>query len=510
MNDSKAGSGGRAPAAGPCSAAWVFDPWFTAWAAADAWVAMRAPALAWQRRQRMRLQALLETAGARSAWWRARLRHARLDAPDATALLRSLPRLDKAELMAHFDAAVTDPRVRRAEAQAFARRAGGTARAYLGRYLVWESSGSSGEPAAFVHDAHSLAVVDALQAVRGPAGQLVPRGAPTAAALLGLAPVLGGVRTAFVGAIDGPFAGILSLQRQRQLNAWVAATTRAFSFLQPAGALARELQAWHPQVLASYPSMAWVLAEQQRGEGLGLELQAVWTGGETLSAPMRQAISRAFGCPVRDSYGASECLEIAAECVHGAMHLNADWVMLEAVDAHGRAVPAGETAHTTLLTHLANHVQPIIRYDLGDRVRFVPRAGPCACGSTLPVIEVQGRADDVLTLAAAAGRAVHLAPLALTTVLEEQAGVFDFRVEQRGRRLLRLELYGEPGRQPQACARAAEVLRRFLHRQGVPAPQVEVHGCAAPAGRGRSGKLPRVCRGADGPAGTQRPGDDGP
>ena len=29
---------------------------------------------------------------------------------------------------------------------------------YLGRYLVWESSGSSGQPTIFVQDAHSAAI----------------------------------------------------------------------------------------------------------------------------------------------------------------------------------------------------------------------------------------------------------------------------------------------------------------------------------------------------------------
>ena len=57
-------------------------------------------------------------------------------------------------------------------------------------------------------------------------------------------------------------------------------------------------------------------------------------------------------------------------------------------------MPAGEPGHTTLLTNLANHVQPLIRYDLGDGV-LVHRAA-CACGSPLPVIEVEGRGDDML------------------------------------------------------------------------------------------------------------------
>ena len=63
----------------------------------------------------------------------------------------------------------------------------------------------------------------------------------------------------------------------------------------------------------------------------------------------------------------------------------------------GGPCPLTELSHSTLLTNLANHVQPLIRYDLGDQILL--RRDPCACGSTLPVIEVQGRQDDALVMA---------------------------------------------------------------------------------------------------------------
>ncbi len=44
-----------------------------------------------------------------------------------------------------------------------------------------------------------------------------------------------------------------------------------------------------------------------------------------------------------------------------------------------------------VLTNLANTVQPLIRYDLGDQVTM--QTERCMCGSPLPVIEVQGRQD---------------------------------------------------------------------------------------------------------------------
>lgn len=69
-------------------------------------------------------------------------------------------------------------------------------------------------------------------------------------------------------------------------------------------------------------------------------------------------------------------------CDHGWMHVNADWVVLEPVDADYRRVRPGEQSHTLLLTNLANCVQPILRYDLGDTI--VVRPERCPCGNPLP------------------------------------------------------------------------------------------------------------------------------
>ena len=61
------------------------------------------------------------------------------------------------------------------------------------------------------------------------------------------------------------------------------------------------------------------------------------------------------------------------------LHLNGDWAILEPVDERAATGADRRFGCTTLLTNLANEVQPIIRYDLGDRVRIAP--GGCDCGS---------------------------------------------------------------------------------------------------------------------------------
>jgi len=81
--------------------------------------------------------------------------------------------------------------------------------------------------------------------------------------------------------------------------------------------------------------------------------------------------------------------------------------------------------------------------------------------------------------------------LALTTVLEDEAGVFDFQLEQTGERALELRIAagGEAGEAALAAACAA--LGAYLERQGLGG--VRLHGvCGAPARRGDSGKLLRI------------------
>jgi phenylacetate-coenzyme A ligase PaaK-like adenylate-forming protein len=171
------------------------------------------------------------------------------------------------------------------------------------------------------------------------------------------------------------------------------------------------------------------------------------------------------------------------------MHANTDWLILEPIDEKGWPVPAGVASHSTLLTNLANHTQPLIRYDLGDQITVHP--DPCSCGVTLPVITVKGRRDDPLVMLGHDGECVTLLPLALTTVLEDEAGVFDFQLCQRDERTLVLRL-GLQGRQGvEAAERCHKTLLNFAKKQGL-APIKVLIELAHPMPRGNSGKAQRI------------------
>ncbi len=421
------------------------------------------------RLQRERLTALL-VAARKSPLYRSLL--ARRDAGSMT--LTDLPIAHKSDLMDRFDEWVCDPAITLQGVRRFIADPANIGRPFLDRYAIWESSGTSAVPGIFVNDPRAMALYNALDALRRPALQPLRRLVD---------PFYLGERIAFCGAIDGHYASVVYVERARRFDPSMADRMLAISFLQPRDRTIDALQRFAPTVLATYPSTACALADAQRAGVLRLDLHEVWTGGESLTPSVRHHLEDAFQCPATQSYGASEFFAIASECHLGALHLNSDWVILEPVDRAGQPAAIGESSATVLLTNLANHVQPIIRYDLGDRVRV--RDICCGCGSVLPVVEIEGRCDDELRFCAIDGTVVRIGALALTTVLEE-GGLYDFLIVQEGPRTICVQCPV-----PEDGDRALKRLQAFLESQGAHHVRV-AYECRATPAPARSGKKRRV------------------
>jgi phenylacetate-CoA ligase len=393
---------------------------------------------------------------------------------------RELPVMTKPKLMAHFDQWVTDPKISLAGVTAFVADRAHIGERYLDRYVIWKSSGSTGEPGVYVQDADALATFDALMAVHLDPVRFASRYSWDLLAR--------GGRAALVAATGDHFASIASWQRVCQSSPWISA--RGFSILDPLPQLVAALNEYRPVFLASYPTMLSLLAEEKEAGRLKIDPVRLWSGGECLAPDAGAAIECAFGCPLTNEYGASECMSIGFGCREGWLHVNADWVLLEPVDRDYCPTPPGEASHTVLLSNLSNRVQPIIRYDLGDSIIAKPE--PCACGNPLPAIRVEGRRDDVVSMRAPDGKHVRLLPLALTTIVEEAAHVHRFQIVQTApdRLMLRLESIGDDTRHVIWLA-AADALRDYLTQQSLPNVHVGLdrHG---PLADRRSGKLREV------------------
>ncbi|MFO1312846.1 MAG: phenylacetate--CoA ligase family protein [Burkholderiales bacterium] len=387
----------------------AFEPWAVGAVVANLWWTRGLGSAAIEAAGRHRLAQRIAHAREHSPFYR---RHYRQAPPDAK--LADLPPVTKGALMAAFDDWATDRAIAWHDVERFMRSRSHIGQRFLDRYLVWTSSGTTGTPGVFLQDAAAITIYDALVSV-----QIAGSPAQWGAAYRG-------GRAALVTADTDHFAAITAWRRQARCRPWL--DMESFAVTLPLPRLVAALERYDPAFVSSYPTVLALLAEEQKQGRLHLDLAGLWSGGEALSRSNRALIEEAFGCPVHDEYGASECLSIGYACARGAIHVNADYVVLEPVDRDYAPTPPGELSHTVLLTNLANAVQPIVRYDLGDRVRA--HAEPCPCGNPLPAIDLQGRSDDVLAMRTADGAVVKLPPLAISTVVEDGAHVHRFQIVQ--------------------------------------------------------------------------------
>ena len=119
----------------------------------------------------------------------------------------------------------------------------------------------------------------------------------------------------------------------------------------------------------------------ERLEGLDVwRPKVVWTTSAPLRPSNRALIEKAFGAPVCDQYGSCEVRWIAQQCAEcGGLHVNTEHVHIEFVDDNNMPVPKGEYGRT-LLTNLEDTVFPLIRYENGDRGRWLKEQ--CSAGLT--------------------------------------------------------------------------------------------------------------------------------
>lgn len=428
------------------------------------------------RRQRERLADAVAHARTNAPFYRKLYR----DLPDRVTDPTLLPVTDKKLLMANFDAAVTDAAVTRAKVEEFV---ADPERAGLpfteAGHLVATTSGTSGVRGLFVLDERNARVIFGLG--RRSNSDLGPREVLRLLARRG--------RTALIAAPPGHFYTHASSARLRRERPRLARMVRMFSIERPLPELVAELNAYRPAALGGFVSSMIMLAAEQEAGRLAIDPVLVLPGGETVTDQVRTRIESAFGARTRSLYGSTECYFLSTGCAEHWYHVNADWAVLEPVDADHRPVPPGEPSHTVLISNLANRVQPFLRYDLGDSV--VLRPDPCPCGSPLPAVRVQGRAADLLTLPAGAGATSELSPMLFGTVLDRTTGLDRYQLIQSAPAVLRVRLQAHDGADPDRVWQAVrEGLDRMLAEQGVTG--VSLERAPEPPERTAGGKVRRI------------------
>lgn len=324
---------------------------------------------------------------------------------------------------------------------------------FLGKYTVATTSGTTGMPGIFLLDDRTLAVTKAL----------VLRLMGSWLGVIDVIRIVGqGGRMAIVCATGGHYAEVVAATRLRKGSQRRAKAIQVFPAHMPLPEMVTELNRFCPAILAPYASIGALLAGEQEAGRLQINPALVVLSAEGLPAGGYDRIARAFDVRVRDSYAATECTFISYSCDYGWLHVNADWVVLEPVDADYRPVPPGKHSHTALISNLANWVQPILRYDIGDRI--LERPDRCPCGNPLPAIRVQGRTADVLTFSTDRGERVSIPALMFEIV--DAVGIELFQIVQITPTTLRVRLRLATGVDPDCVWQAAHTeVRRLLTEQ---------------------------------------------
>lgn len=372
-----------------------------------------------------------------------------------------LPVSDKKTLMASFDDWVTDREVTIERVRKFVEDRSLVGEKFLGRYTVATTAGTTGNPGIFILDDHHT---------RG--GVFGLRQAFRTWLSLGdfLSIVLRGARIAALHATGGHFVSVTSFSQWRRSSRLLAKLARDFSVHAPINELVKGLNEFRPAIVLGYASTVSLLARELKLGRLHINPVLLVLTAEGLAPDEYGQIAKAFGAKVGNVWGSTEIAGTAYSCAEGWLHVVGEWIILEPVDADHRPVSPGEQSHTVLVTNLANRVQPILRYDLGDRV--LQRPAPCPCGNPLPAIRIQGRSAEVLRFPTQAGEEVSIPPLAFE--IDHVRGIELSQVVQTTPTTLRVRLRLDPGAEPNGVWRAVHAaLARLLKAHGLDQVAIE-------------------------------------
>ena len=368
--------------------------------------------------------------------------------------LHELPVLTKAMLMEHFDELITDRAIRLEDVRRYMANPGGQER-YLNRYRVMATSGSTGQPGVFLASQEERANL-AVGFSRFPAWA----GVPPATKFAMVASTASGHMTSQIPAmVNGQLLPRLQV-----------------SASDPVEQLVRQLNEWQPDMVAGYPSILAVLAQEQRQGRLQITPHFIASGSEVLTDETRQRIEQAWHTRLFNIYAATESGVLASECTsHSGLYLYEDMLIVEVVDEQNRPVPPGVYGDKVLLTVLFSRAQPLIRYEVSDRVSR-SRIEQCPCGRPFALLEgIEGRAPEVLHFPARAGGEVAVIPHVFHRVMDT-VPVSGWQVVQQQDELQVLLSGAWEGLNE---ATLLDALRQALAAQGAVVPPIRVQHVAA-------------------------------
>jgi phenylacetate-CoA ligase len=220
---------------------------------------------------------------------------------------------------------------------------------------------------------------------------------------------------------------------------------------------------FQPAIIRTNPFLLYCLARYILKEGISdVRPKAIESSTYLLSVSYRDAIERAFGCPVFDHYGAAEMI-IAHQCEKGSYHI----VPTGIVEADTERQAFGDTGpQRLLLTSLTNFAMPLIRYDIADMGSM--GTGTCACGKTWERLStIYGRDTDIIRTPSGG----YIYYLQICYLFNSFEGVDIFQVVQEDKS--KISVYLVTNREYQRAVHEPMIID-FLSKAGGPGLDIEI------------------------------------
>ncbi|MFN5906682.1 MAG: phenylacetate--CoA ligase family protein [Planctomyces sp.] len=384
-----------------------------------------------QRVQQRRLKHLLQHAARYSPFNGRRIQ----PAGSPLEQLQRIRPVDVREMMDNFPDTVCGAEITLTEARAAAQSEPGKVARVRDRWMVSQTSGTTGEPGYFLNDHRSVDIQRGVVFARTFRDRLAWKHVRRF--------IRRRYRMAFVVTrLSGCISTQTCLLGKQQSGRM--AEIRLFPSEDPIAEIVRGLNEYQPDYVHGYASMLELLAYQADDGALKIRPEFISSGSEGFSKAGRAAVERVFApAVVTSQYGSTECSVLGNECRAGQMHVNSDYLILEGVDENDQLVPPGVKSHQTLLTNLVNLFQPIIRFRLTDSISW--QTTPCPCGSPLPTIQLEGRSDEMLWLERGPSDFVSCSPPSLQAQMYPVAGIRQWQLIQTQRNHLRIRFVKSPG-----------------------------------------------------------------
>ena len=230
--------------------------------------------------QQKRLKELISYVKGNSPYFAALYEHI-----DENAPLSELPVTNKKEMMTHFDQWMTDRSITKAKVEHFMSDISNVGTKLDGKYLVYTTSGSTGNPCIVLYDESTINVSSAIGVIRS----FARKEDMTAF-------IKSGKKTIALFADNGFYLGCGSVRYNLRKMPWKKNVMKTFEVRKPTDEIVNVLNEFQPSMIGCYPTAMEVLADEQEKGRLNIKPAIIMTGGEKLNDDVREHLSNVFGC----------------------------------------------------------------------------------------------------------------------------------------------------------------------------------------------------------------------